>query len=340
MIVQTEFGKIKPSNFKPSIALTNSHLQTIWPKFGLKSPINNFVRERIKTPDNDFLDLDWKLPKKQQALVVLFHGLEGSSRSHYIEHLVEVLYKNDIGSVTMHFRGCSGQSNLTSISYHSGATFDPEYIIPLVKQRYASIPLFAIGFSLGGNMLMKLAANNASLPIEAFACISAPLNLAASSEAINIGFSKVYQNHLMTSMKTNVINKMKTVDMGGKLKLSENEIQQLKTFNQFDEHITAPLHGFKGADDYYLKCSAINDLGAITKPTLIIHALDDPFMDARVIPRAEQINQNVAYEFSQFGGHVGFLNSITGQSKLWLPQRLLSFVLEQLPKEARNDCTV
>lgn len=329
----TKFGHISTSTFQPSIGLTNAHLQTILPKYFLSSPSFEYLYERVVTPDQDFVDLAWAMPETKReikAIAVLFHGLEGSAESHYIKHLVESLLDANIGSVVMHFRGCSTEPNLMPKAYHSGATYDPEFIVPFVKNRYPHLPLFGVGFSLGGNMLMKLMANCHDLPIEASVCISAPLNLAASSASINHGFSNVYQRHLMKSMKRNLLAKMKVVDMSKSLKVSVEQISKMRTFLEFDDHITAVLHGFKDARDYYQKCSALLDLPNIKKPTLIIHAQDDPFMDKQVIPTPSLINENVAYELSLHGGHVGFINALFGSQQLWLPSRITSFINEQL----------
>lgn len=325
---KSQFGQIQAASFKPSFTWRNAHLQTIVPKFFIKSPNCTMRKERITTPDKDFLDLAWSVPNSPKAMVVLFHGLEGSSESHYIKHLVVSLNKAGFGAVLMHFRGCSGEPNLNPKAYHSGATFDPEFIVPIIKQRYTALPLFAVGFSLGGNMLMKLMANYSHLPIEGSVSVSAPLNLAASSEAINKGFARVYQRHLMGSMKANIIKKMLLVDMSNDLLVSEHDIHKMTRFRQFDDHITSVLHGYKDADDYYKKCSALPDLHKIDKPTLIIHAADDPFMNDKVIPTQAQINNNIAYELSQYGGHVGFLTSLTVREKLWLPSRITDFVSE------------
>ena len=332
-MVKTKFGSITVANFEPKSWLKNTHLQTILPKFLLSAPQIQFVNERIMTPDQDFIDLAWAMPHKQADLtgiVILFHGLEGSSQSHYIKHLVSGLKEIGLGSVVMHFRGCSGEPNLTPIAYHSGATFDAEFIVPIVKARYKDVPLFAVGFSLGGNMLMKLMAHHPSLPLEASVCVSAPLNLAASSSAIQVGFSRAYQWHLMKSMKGNLLQKMQMVDMSTSLKVSAADIENMTTFVQFDAHITSVLHGFDDANDYYQKCSALHDLVLIQKPTLILHAKDDPFMDERVVPDVSLINQHIAYELSAYGGHVGFLKSLSGKNKLWLPQRITNFLSEFL----------
>ncbi|MFT6268150.1 MAG: putative alpha/beta-fold hydrolase [Alphaproteobacteria bacterium] len=332
-MAKTKFGSITVAGFEPKPWLKNTHLQTILPKFLLSAPEVQFVNERIITPDHDFVDLAWAMPDKNtdlKGIVILFHGLEGSSQSHYIKHLVSALTDVGLGSVVMHFRGCSGEPNLTSIAYHSGATYDAEFIVPIVKARYKDVPLFAVGYSLGGNMLMKLMAHHTNLPIEASVCVSAPLNLAASSSAIQIGFSRTYQWHLMKSMKGNLLHKMQMVDMSTSLKVSATDIANMTTFVQFDEHVTSVLHGFDDASDYYQKCSALHDLALIEKPTLILHAKDDPFMDEQVVPDLSLINENIAYELSAYGGHVGFLKSLSGKNKLWLPQRITNFLSEFL----------
>lgn len=326
----TQFGRISQASFKPAYGLRNPHLQTILPKFLLKTPVCKMAYERVITPDNDFVDLAWSVPENAKALVILFHGLEGSSKSHYIQHLVAHCNHDNIACVLMHFRGCSGVPNLTSKAYHSGATFDPLYIVPLVKDRYPHLPLFAIGFSLGANMLMKLMAEHNDLPIEASAAVSAPLNLAASAESINKGFSSLYQWHLMKSMKANLLHKMSVLDMTKVLHVTANQISKMSSFREFDNNITSVLHGFKDADNYYQQCSALPDLHKIQKPTLILHAKDDPFMNTNVIPTREDINSNVAYELSEYGGHVGFLTSLSKRPKLWLPQRLNDFISEML----------
>jgi len=324
----TQFGRITGASFETSFALRNAHVQTIVPKYFVKTPPLLMQQERVKTPDNDFIDLAWSMPARPKALVVMFHGLEGSSNSHYIKHLSATLNAHNIGAVLMHFRGCSGEVNLSTRAYHSGATFDPEYIVPIIKARYKHLPLFAVGFSLGGNMLMKLMANHQHLPIIGSVAVSAPLNLAASSQAISVGFSHIYQRHLMRSMKANIIQKMLSVDMSKSLKVNAQDIHKMTTFRQFDDHITSVLHGYKNADDYYQQCSALSDLSKIQSPSLIIHAADDPFMNEEVIPKASDINSNVAYELSQHGGHVGFLSSLHAKQKLWLPTRITAFIEE------------
>lgn len=329
---QTSFGTISESNFRPSTCLKNPHLQTILPKYLLATPKIKYTYERIKTLDHDFVDLAWAMPltakRKPKAIVVLFHGLEGSAQSHYIKFMIEKLNTEGFGACVVHFRGCSHETNLRPISYHSGATFDAQYLCPIIKRRFSDIPLFAMGFSLGGNMLLLLMALFPELEIDRSVCVSSPLDLAASSEVINKGFSRVYQTHLMKSMKKNLLLKMTKIDMSTHISVNKQEVEKMSSFKEFDNAITAPLHGFKDAEDYYQKCSAISHLHKISKPCLVLHAKDDPFMDDRVIPRHEQLGQGIAYEYSEHGGHVGFLQSLGTGEDLWLPKRAIAFLNE------------
>ncbi|MGQ8366498.1 hydrolase [Glaciecola sp. 1036] len=329
MTFNTQFGKLSQAGFEVPNWARNSHIQTIWPKYFVKQPQVKTVNERINTPDGDFLDLAWYLPTKPKALVVAFHGLEGSINSHYIKFVFENLYQQGFGCVLMHFRGCSGEINLTSRAYHSGETTDPLHVINLLEKKYPDLPLFAVGFSLGGNMLLKLIANQKT-HLKAAVAVSAPINLQASADAINQGFAKVYQKHLLKTMKQNMLKKFANMDMSSELSITPNEIKQLSSFWQFDQHITSKLHGYKNAIDYYEKASALPDLHKIKAPSLIIHAKDDPFMNDKVIPTSQQLSSSVAYELSQHGGHVGFMRGTITSPKMWLPQRISAFFQEQL----------
>ncbi|MFC3122620.1 hydrolase [Agaribacter flavus] len=322
----TLFGKVSQSQFVAPVWAKNRHFQTIWPKYAIPVPKLNTIQERVATSDGDFVDLAWYLPPEPKAIAVVFHGLEGSIHSHYIGHLFSTLYRAGMGAVLMHFRGCSGELNLTPRAYHSGDTEDANYILKHVKQRYVDTKLFCVGFSLGGNMLLKLLAEPKEHPVVSAVAVSAPIDLHACAEAINTGFSALYQSHLLKSMKANVLLKMQHVDMTRYLNLTREEIKALSSFRDFDEHITARLHGFASADDYYSKCSAISCLQAINIPTLMLHAADDPFMDNRVIPNNEQLSNSLAYELSAHGGHVGFVHGSPVKPRLWLPERITKFI--------------
>jgi predicted alpha/beta-fold hydrolase len=328
--MKTQFGKIRQASFTPPWWASNAHAQTIYPKFFLGTPDISFIHQRIDTPDGDFLDLALNIPESATAIVLLFHGLEGSKDSHYIRHLSYELAQMGIASVVMHFRGCSGEVNKMPRAYHSGEVTDAQHTINWITQRYSHLKLFTVGFSLGGNMLLKLLSQPHQFPIEAAVSVSAPINLAASADTINRGFARAYQAHLLKSMKTTLLAKMQMMDMSAYLALNEEQIRQLNSFQAFDQHVTSQLHGFADAADYYQRASALPDLHKVNTPTLLLHAADDPFMDSRVIPSEDQLSPTLAYELSQAGGHVGFLGGTLRTPKLWLPQRITQFISEYL----------
>ena len=365
----SQYGKISRSEFVAPYWAKNPHIQTIFPKFVFKAPQVSFERQRINTPDGDFLDLGVLLPNDDEQnsnqqnadeqntnsshpqtsnlqppyikqtsmrIAVLFHGLEGSENSHYIQHLAHHLSEQNIATIVMHFRGCSGEVNRTPRAYHSGETSDAQHCLAWIREKFPTAQVFAVGFSLGGNMLLKLLAENTDIDLQAAVSVSAPICLSASSQAINKGFAKRYQKHLLKSMQQNLLSKMAKIDMRAHLDIQPEDVEGLSTFWLFDEHVTSKLHGFINADDYYARCSALPMLKNIQIPSLIIHAADDPFMDSRVIPNADQLSDFTAYELSEHGGHVGFfygaglssLLSAHSSAQFWLPQRIIGFIQE------------
>ncbi|WP_100642445.1 hydrolase [Alteromonas facilis] len=325
-------GRIIKSDFKPASWAKNRHIQTIWPRFLQKRKKIAIRNERVKTPDNDFIDLAWSpKPDVCKGLVVIFHGLEGSIRSHYANDVVAALFKQNWQSVLMHFRGCSGEANHTTRTYHSGDTRDASFILDRLRQQFPDQFFAGVGFSLGGNMLLKLLGEN---PLQRWlqtaAAISAPLKLAECAQSINQGFSRVYQRYLLNSMKRTLTTKMQRLDYSNDLLLSEAQIKAIDSFRDFDEKVTAPIHGFEDAVDYYEKCSGYNFLQAIHTPTLIMHAKDDPFMNENVIPEEHELARSVTLELSERGGHVGFMQGPPWAPSIWFHQRLATFLDEQL----------
>jgi predicted alpha/beta-fold hydrolase len=333
---KSTFGKVVPSAFKAPSWARNAHVQTIFPRFLVKKPELNIANERIETPDGDFLDIAWCLPENRppqsaKGVVVVFHGLEGSVNSHYARHLIKRLSDDGFIVALMHFRGCSHEVNLTPKAYHSGETVDPMQTINHAKARYPNLPVFAVGYSLGGNMLLKLLSDTAGQKIlSAAVAVSAPLLLAECALRMQRGFSRLYQYYLLKSMKSNLYNKMKRIDMRHLLSINEREVKSIATFREFDQEVTSQLHGFDGADDYYAKCSAMPMLKNITTKTLVLHAKDDPFMTEAVVPSDLQLSKSVAYELSEKGGHVGFLQGTPFAPKLWLQERISQFFHEQV----------
>ena len=321
------YGEIVESDFVPPWWAKNRHVQTIFPRFIQKRVKLDYRKEKLVLPDGDFVNLIWAGDvQKSSGLITLFHGLEGSIRSHYTNDMMANFVKQGYAVVLMHFRGCGGEQNITPRAYHSGETGDAWYFLNWLEQKFPETREAAMGFSLGANMLLKLLSEQPKQQIvKAAMAVSTPFNLAICANSINQGFSRVYQAYLLKSMVNNLLIKMRNMDYAKLLKVTESQIKQFKSFRDFDEHITAPLHGFAGADDYYQKCSSQNFLKGIATPTLVVHAKDDPFMHECIVPSADTLSPNVCLEVSEKGGHVGFMQGTPWQPKIWMQQRANTF---------------
>jgi len=228
----------------------------------------------------------------------------------------------------LHFRDCGDYRNRLPRRYHAGETNDLRFFLnKLQAHREVSQnpgPLLAAGYSLGGNVLLKyLGESGVETPLKAATAVCVPLNLHECAEALNIGFSKLYQRHLLKRMKMAVMRKFDRHTAA----FDWNKAMSARTFAEFDDSVTAPLHGFTGKQDYYDRCSSLHFLGGIQKPTLIINSLDDPFMTRRVIPREDQLSELVSLEVADAGGHVGFISGgLPWRPTFSLPGRILEFL--------------
>lgn len=306
--------------FNPAKGLANPHLQTLLPRFLRRKPLFTPHTQRIETPDGDFLDLAWTAPvtdtQPKQPVMILFHGLEGSFHSPYANGLLHAATQQGWLGVMMHFRGCSGEMNRKPRSYHSGETADARFFLQWLRQQLPTQPFLAVGVSLGGNMLVNyLAESGEHSELAAAQVISPPLDLAACSERIQQGFSKVYQRYLLGSMKRNLSRKITALPDA--MPITHDDVEQLDTLWLFDEFVTAPLHGFKDATDYYQRCSGLPRLREVKTPLRVIHAKDDPFMTEAVIP-TEPLPPHIQYDLYQYGGHVGFVTGSWRQPDFWL----------------------
>lgn len=321
-----------PGAFRPAWGLSNRHLQTLLPALGMVStPRPRKRREIIELPDGDALAADWLAQENTDdsaPVLVVLHGLEGSSDSSYARGLLQAAGDAGWHAVVMHFRDCGDHRNRLQRRYHAGETGDIEYFIRHVRQSHATNRLFLAGFSLGGNALLKyLGENAATAGADAAVAVSVPFQLQRASDAISKGFSRFYQWHLMRNMKRALARKFQPAtapfDYAGAMAST--------TFEQFDDLVTAPLHGFDGKDHYYSASSCRQYLAAIEKPTLIIHATDDPFMSEDMIPAPDELSPSVTLQLSQHGGHVGFVTGTPPFSlRPWLPDRIVAFLAEQL----------
>lgn len=314
--------------FRPAWWLPGPHLQTIWPTFSRNHLQVQCQRERIELSDGDFVDLDWCSQVKHQPIVLILHGLEGSAESPYARGMLQCVKQQGWRGVVMHFRGCSGEPNRLPRAYHSGETKDVAEVVGILRQREPHTPIVAMGFSLGGNVLLKwLGETGEENPLLAAVAISVPFELAKSAARLQKGFSRLYQRHFLKSL----CEKMQRKPDLEKALPNFPGVAQLKNIYQFDDIITAPIHGFASAEDYYTKSSSRQYLKKITVPALLLHAKDDPFMTADVIPGAHELSPMVKLEVTERGGHVGFVGGhLPWRPRYWLEERIPRFFSEFL----------
>ncbi len=316
-------GKRLRSTFKPAWWLGNPHLQTLWPYLFRRRSTLSCHTERLELADGDFVDLCW-IGKNTGPIVAVFHGLEGSIHSPYATAIMSAINQRGWRGVFMHFRGCSETPNRLERAYHSGETTDIEYLIRTLRSRYPDTLVGIVGYSLGGNAMLKyLGTAGSRAGVDAAVAVSVPYLLHESARRLSQGFSQVYQFHLVRSLKNKIRRKFAT----NPERFDMDRLADLHTFYQFDDAITAPLHGFAGVDDYYNQSSSRQYLPGIRVPTLLIHAEDDPFMTLASIPDENELPENVMLELSTGGGHVGFIGGqIPGIAEYWLEQRIINYL--------------
>lgn len=313
-----------PPRFQASRWLWGAHRQTIWPLL-IKGPLPPYRRQRWDTPDGDFIDLDWVDGAPDQPCVVLFHGLEGSSRSPYARSLMRAIHARGWHGVVVHFRGCSGEPNRLPRAYHSGDAAEIDWILRRIHALHWPA-LFAAGVSLGGNALLKWLAKNvqsdeATFLLDAAATVSAPVDLAAAESELARGLKRGYARYFLRSLVPKALEK--AARFPGLMDVVA--IKCSRTLREFDEAVTAPLHGFRGAADYYARASAGPLLHMINTPTLLLHAQDDPFLPFSAMPAVRDLPQEVTPDFLAQGGHAGFVQGAWPGNMTWLPQRLLTY---------------
>ena len=316
---------IKQSTFYPAFYLRNRHLQTILPNIVHPQP-PILEKQRLELDDGDFIDLLWSQTRSPQTILIL-HGLEGSIHSAYAQRMMNYCNRHNIAAVFMHFRGCSGESNRLLRSYHSGETGDLKQVIRLLKS-YNIDQIFLLGYSLGGNQVMKYMGEAETDPvIQAAIGVSVPLRLDICSDTMNRGFAKTYQTTLLRRLIDKVEQKKVMLEQSA---IDFPSLKKMKTFRQFDDNFTAPIHGFDSDHDYYQKSSSRQFLININKPALLIHSRDDPFMTHKVLPEHDELSPSVTLELTDRGGHVGFIGSTPLSPYSWLEPRIHAFMRERL----------
>lgn len=313
------------SSFSPAGWLRGPHRQTLYPVLVRPSPALDVRFERIELPDGDFVDLAWAQPEpidERAPLVLVLPGLGGSIESKYARGLLIQVVRRGWRGALLHFRGTSGVPNRARRSYHAGATDDPRYVLERLAERYPAARIGAVAHSLGASVLLGLLAEDGeATPVQAAATVSVPLDLGRCADRLQLGFSKVYDRYLLGLLKDHYRLRVRTKDLGLTV-----DLRRLDSVRAFDDHITAPLHGFSGADDYYRRCSARPRLREIQRPTLIVQSLDDPFLAPSEPPMENELSEAITFEVSRWGGHVGFVDGGPKNPGFWLETRLLEFL--------------
>lgn len=319
------------NDFKPAWWLPGAHLQTLWSSLRKRKIDIPLIRERLLLPDGDFLDLDWTSAKTETPIVLILHGLEGSIESSYAKGMLNALKNSGLRGVFMHFRGCSGEHNRSVQSYHAGETRDVDYVLQTFNQREPSTPIAVIGFSLGGNVLLKyLGETQTNNPVSCAVAISVPFLLNRFADKIQEGSSIIYQKYFLSKIKKKILDKSRSMA----LPIDLEKLSKIKNFWDFDHFITAKVYGFKDAKDYYEKSSSFHYLSKIKRKTLILHARNDPFLPSDAIPDQNQLPMNVQLELLKNGGHVGFISgALPWNPKYWLEERVPSYIQANLLKE-------
>jgi hypothetical protein len=325
-------------NYRPPVWLPDGHSQTIVAALTGRARSNNlplFHRTRWHTPDSDFVDLDHlglTPASGERPVLVLFHGLEGSSTSHYALEFARYALGQGLDFVMPHFRGCSGELNMAPRAYHSGDHEEVNWMLCQIKAMANAQPVLAVGVSLGGNALMKWAGEQgaeAKHTVAALASISAPLDLGASGHALAKGLNRqIYTRMFLNSMVPKALAKLKQYPG----LFSRERLLRARTLFEFDDVFTAPLHGFKNAEDYWTRASAKPVLNAIRVPTWVLNAKNDPFVPPHSLPTPTDVSPEVLLAQPAQGGHVGFPVSrkkgLLNLSTEWMPRIVGAGLLE------------
>ncbi len=316
----------RPHSYRAPWWLPGGHAQTIFPALR-RAPHVAFRRERWDTPDGDFIDLDWTGPDAAPRRLAVFHGLEGSSQSPYARSIAHTFAADGWRVAVVHFRGCSGEPNRLARAYHSGDSAEADWV--LRRLAVPGVSLHAAGISLGGNVLLRWLGergDEAAGVVRRAAAVSAPLDLAAANRALSRGFSRaVYATHFLRTLKKKSLAKL-ALHPG---LFDPRRTNAARTLYEFDDTVTAPLHGYRDAADYYERASSGPVLGAIRVPTLVLNAQNDPFLPRADLERATRgAAACVQVESPRSGGHVGFVEPAFPGRHGWLARRLHQFLSE------------
>jgi predicted alpha/beta-fold hydrolase len=312
-----------PPRFDAAPWLAHPHLQTLYGAVLAPAPRVPFRRVRWETPDGDFVDVDFLDGPADAPRVLLFHGLEGSSRSPDARALMGAVQRRGWQGAVFHFRGCSGEPNRLPRAYHSGDSDEIDWAVRRMHAQHGTA-LYAAGVSLGGNALAKWLGERgeaARALVARAAVVSAPVDLMQSGAALERGFSRMYARHFLTTLKRTAAIKLERFPG----LFNSQAVARARSLRDFDNVVTAPLHGFRDTDDYWTRASAKPLLRNIAVPTLLLNARDDPFLPESALPTEREVSPAVKLEFPARGGHVGFVTGPFPGRIDWLPRRILHF---------------
>lgn len=304
--------------------LPGGHAQTIYAAWLGRSIATAYRRERWELDDGDFLDLDWTDGPDDAPLVVLFHGLEGNSQSHYARALMQAVMRRGWRGVVVHFRGCGGELNRLPRAYFGGDSAEIGMVLGRMRVAAHGAPLYAAGVSLGGNVLLKWLGEQGAAArevVDRAAAVSVPLDLVVAGRLLDRGFNRLYTARFLRTLLPKAREKRRRFPgMPGATRLDG-----IATIFEFDERVTAPLHGFDGAMDYWRRSSSKPLLRGIRVPTLLVHARNDPFLPGMYLPQPDEVAPGMVLDYPLHGGHAGFVTGPFPGNLDWLPGRILRF---------------
>ncbi|MDD5200773.1 MAG: alpha/beta fold hydrolase [Terrimicrobiaceae bacterium] len=316
---------IEHSSYVAPLWLRSGHAQTIFAGVFRRVPWITRERERIATPDGDFLDLDWNRTHRAARVAIVSHGLEGESRNACVQGMAAALHRAGWDVLAWNFRGCGGEPNRLLRSYHSGATEDLQAVIghALAGGQYARAAL--VGFSLGGNLTLKYLGDlgaTVDFRVDRAVTFSAPCDLAASSVRLESQANRIYMGRFLRGLRAKIREKMRRFPG----ELTDAGLDAMRTFREFDGAYTAPLHGFRSAEDYWARASSRPVLDRIAIPTLLVNARNDPFLPAACFPEeAARASAHFHLEAPRGGGHIGFV-SFNARNEYWSETRAVAFL--------------
>lgn len=295
--------------YRPAWWVPGAHAQTLWGKFFRPRAAPPTREERWDTPDGDFIDVHRLDGPSGAPRLLLLHGLEGSIQSHYVSGFFGEAQRRGWGADLMIFRGCGAEPNRAARFYHSGETTDLAFMLDRVLREHPRSPVVLAGVSLGGNVLLKFLGermDDLAPQLRAAAAVSVPFDLERGSRFIATGVSRIYDRHFLRTLRPKAIAKLERYPR----LFDRSKLERARSIYDFDDAVTAPIHGFTDAHDYYTRSSSLHWIGRIRLPTLLLSAIDDPFLPAEVLDEVREVavdNPALRVEFTRRGGHVGFV---------------------------------